>query len=176
MKPPEQNAQAIAAAIRCAFPLHPIPAYPALLGLDPSGVEDEYAAFAEVPWTEVPPRSHCWAGYDISPTIGLQAHPPSWNYHLPGFLTSALLFEREFDVLDGVMWCLLEVPPPLQIGAGEPWWGGETWFANYDAAQIGCIVQFLAWVRDQYLLPSSLSPWGPAEEQLLNRWRGIGGR
>jgi hypothetical protein len=176
MNPPAETAQALAAAIRRAFPPHPIPAYPPLLGLDPPGVEDEYAAFTDVPWTDVPPRSHRWNRYDISPTIGLQAHPPSWNYHLPGFLTSALLFEHEIQVLEGVMWCLFEVPPPPHIGAGEPWWGGETLFANYHAAQIECILRFLAWVHDQYLLPASLSVWGLEEEQLLRRWQSVAHR
>lgn len=162
-------AKSLAEAIRRAFPTHPVPAYPPLLGLDPVGV-DEYAAFANVPWTDVPPVSHRWAGYDICPTIGMKESPPMWSYHFPGFMTSSLLFEHEHEVLDGLLWQLRDLEPPPRVLAAEPWWGGATFFANYSRAQVDCVVRFLRFLREHGGDEPYSREWEPEDERLLLRW------
>lgn len=159
--------------IRRAFPPHPVPPYPEQLGLDPTGEFDEYASFADTPWPDVPRDNHRWAGYDIPPQSGFPPHLQS--YHLPGFLTAALLHEGEVDVIDGLMWRLRDLPPPTRRTGERPGWGGEVCFAHYSKQQAATIAAFLQFVHDH----GQVAPYGFVREAnddgTLDRWRAFAG-
>ena len=137
MNPLNANAQELADLIQRRFAAHPIPSYPPLMGLDPPGERDEYAAFANVAWPDVPPENFRWTGYDICPAIGFLECSRMWNYYFPGFMTASLLHEDRFDVIDGFVWRLREIAPPAVMGLGDPWWGGDTLFANFARCGVG---------------------------------------
>jgi hypothetical protein len=160
---------ALADRIRRAFPPSPVPPHSPLLGLDPFG-EDEYAAFANVPWPDVPAASYRWVGYDIPPVVGMRESPHAWSYYFPGFMTAALLHENTHPVLDALMWQLRAMEPPAAVGAGTPWWAGEIAFANYTHDQVGCVVAFLRFVRDHDSGHGGWDWWEPPDDLTLQRW------
>lgn len=174
MNPLNANAQELADLIQRRFAAHPIPSYPPLMGLDPPGERDEYAAFANVAWPDVPPENFRWTGYDICPAIGFLECSRMWNYYFPGFMTASLLHEDRFDVIDGFVWRLREIAPPAVMGLGDPWWGGDTLFANFSHAQIRCVVRFLQFVREHGREAPYHYDWEPLDDRALRCWSALG--
>ena len=166
----EDEATLLADLIRRRFDPLPVPGYPPLLGLDPLGREDEYSAFAGVAWPDVPTRCYQWVGYDISPGIGFRVCPRMWSYYFPGFMTSALMHEGEYEVMDGLLWQLRDLSPPTEVRPSAPWWGGEAIFANYSRGQADCVIRFLQFVRAHGSGEPFHYAWEAPDDRALRRW------
>ena len=149
---------ALVLRIRAEFPAEPIPDRDPLVGLDPLG-RDECAAFWGNPWTAISPGQLSWNGFDVCPAIRFALHEPPhlWNFYFPAFLVGALVHEEEADIVDGVLWKLHE--PASRPERREPTrvhWETETIFGGYTTGQVGCIRDFLRFLRDHGGNP----PWG----------------
>ncbi len=159
---------------RChdVFPTLPIPEYPTGMGLDPIG-DDEYASFANRPWSQVEPDSYSSLGYDISPAIGFSLHdsPHMWNYYLPGFMSSCLLHDGEHEIADSFLWRFrdLPVPPRLQV-TQDPWWGGTVPMENYRIEQRQLVIRFLEFMRDYGSSKPFYYQWERNDDRTLSRW------
>ncbi len=144
------RSEAVRARLRACFPIDPVPPYPPGFGLDPSGV-DEYAGFADRPWTEVEPHDLGGMRFDICAAIGfsLQTPPHLFNYYVPAFLHAGLVHDAEHEILDSILWRMREHLPGLAPSdSAAPWWHGARHFANYSREQSRCLVEFLEYVRD----------------------------
>lgn len=167
------EAQTLADRIKQCFPTEPIPEYPPQMGLDPVG-NDEYAAFANTPWDQVPiDNFETYGGFDISPAIGFAQHqsPHMWNYHVPGFMTASLLHAEECEATDGFMWRMRDVIPH---GPGyttdQPWWQGGQLFELYGKEQTLCVISYLEFIRAFGELSPREFEWEPSDELTLQRW------
>tara|TARA_R110002096_G_scaffold12946_5_gene46034 strand:- start:1849 stop:2379 length:531 start_codon:yes stop_codon:yes gene_type:complete len=163
----------LAERIRRAFPGQPVPPYPPLMGLDPPGHQDEYAGFADLEWTQVPPHNFRDSGYDISPAIGflLPDSPHMWNYYMPGFMSASLLHDAEHEVSDGFMWRLRDLKP--DVGSHDPalpWWGGDRLVQNYTREQNDCVVAYLRYMHEFGADDPHYFVWGRADDRTLRRW------
>ena len=168
---PQKPAE-IAALIHREFPALPVPDYPPMMGVDPLGT-DEYAGFANVPWTKIHPKLYGSNGYDISPPIGFSSvlPPHMWNYHLPGFITASLLHESEHEPTDSFMWTMRSVvpetsPPDLSM----PWWAGNGFNSNYSVEQCQTVVHYLKFLRARGSESPFYYDWTYEDDQTLNRW------
>lgn len=144
-----------------------------MLGMDPFG-NDEYAGFANVPWTEIPPQLYGNYGYDISPPIGFSAHksPEFWNYHVPGFMTASLLHEEEYEVTCSFMWTMRDVKPEIKKfpDASSCWWGGPGFHSNYSGDQCRTVILYLEYLRDFGSQPPVYFEWTRRDLRALLRW------
>jgi hypothetical protein len=170
MDPLEEPAKALADRIRRAFEPSPVPTWPELLGIDPLG-DQEYAAFVGVHWCDVPAQAFRSNGYDLPPVFLFPDHPRIWNYYLPGFLKAALLHEgAELPIVATLMGRLRDLERPAAVRAGTPWWGGDTYFANYAPEQIACVAAFVQLVRDQGEMGRLGFMWEAEDDVTLQRW------
>lgn len=163
----------LAQLLRAVFPVHPVPTYPHQMGLDPVGETDEYAGFANRPWTEVEIEHFRGTGFDICPSIGFRLHDPPhlWNYYLPGFLTASLKDDPGFMTLDSVMWGLRELEVRVASKSGrDPWWGGTAHFEHYSREQMAAVVAYLQFMRHYGPSDPFDSEWEEADDRTLSRW------
>ncbi|MCB1282172.1 MAG: hypothetical protein KDB18_11695 [Salinibacterium sp.] len=143
------------------------------MGLDPLGLEDEYAEFSGVEWSQVHPRNFRTAGYDISPAIGFRLHPSPhmWNYYLPGFMTASLLHDAEHDVSEGFMWQMRQIHLGSRSHAPRlPWWGGLAFARNFTPEQDDGVVKYLQYMRDCGHGEPHGYDWQPADDHTIQRW------
>ena len=155
------------------FPPQPIPEYPPLMGIDPSG-EDEYSPFANRAWNEVEPQHFASTTYDISPASGFRLHetPHMWSYFVPGFLTASLMHEREHDIVDSFMSSFKDTPVPAsRPDPPSPWWGGSAPMENYTTEQRGAVALALEFLRDHGEEPPIEYDWKRSDERMLERWQ-----
>lgn len=163
----------VVAALHRHFPVDPVPPYPPMMGMDPIGV-DEYASFANVRWTEVPPTSY-WHGYDISPPNGFSSFNPPymWNYHLPGFIAYSLANdEGSVDALDSFMFFFNRCNPIAETscGLGNPWWKSETFSGAYTQEQCQVVIDFLQLLKRSEGNQPLYYDWENSDSVTLAKW------
>ena len=163
----------IAATIIAGFSPLPVPSYPPMMGMDPLGV-DEYAGFANVPWSKIPPKPYGNNGYDISPPVGFSSaiNPHMWNYHLPGFMMASLLHETEHEPTDSFMWTMRRIIPKTDSirDPSLPWWAGNDFNSNYSVEQCHIVVRYLEFLRDHGLNAPYYYDWTHEDDKTLARW------
>ena len=170
---PNTDPKTIATLIAAGFPPSPVPDYPPMMGMDPLGV-DEYAGFANVPWSQIPPKLYGNNGYDISPPIGFSSdpNPHMWNYHLPGFMMASLMHESEHEPTDSFMWTMRRVIPKINSSPDVklPWWAGNELNANYSRKQCQIVIRYLEFLRDYGSESPYYYDWTHDDDQTLARW------
>jgi len=156
------------------FPVHPVPPYPHLMGLDPLGETDEYAGFANRPWSEVEIEHFRGTGFDVRPSIGFRLHNPPhmWNYYLPGFFMASLRDDPCFMTLDSVMLGLreLEVPVASKLGR-DPWWGGTVHFEHFSHEQMAAVIAYLQFMLRHGADEPFCYEWEDQDDRVLLRWK-----
>lgn len=144
-----------------------------MMGMDPLGV-DEYALFANLRWTEVPPASYSqW--YDISPANGFSSFDPPymWNYHLPGFLSVSLSdHECSVDTLFTFMYFFNRSDPKRSALCNfcDPWWKSETFSGGYSSAQCQVVIEFLELLQRSDGESPLYHEWDDLDAKTLDKW------